>query len=79
MKVKVQYWNPKNETIVTKNGFRYLDTTSVITSNEIWKGRKEEIFKRFYKQNNQLTYCNGSFYKFENKTLHNDFIKEYNN
>jgi hypothetical protein len=77
MKARIEYWNPKNETIVTKNGFRYLDTKSVITSNETWEGTKEEIFKRFDKQNNSLRYCNGSHYKFEDETLHTDYINWY--
>jgi len=77
MKVRIEYWNPKNETVVTKNGFRYLDTKPVITSNETWEGTKEEIFKRFYEQNNSLRYCNGSHYKFEDETLYNDYRDWY--
>jgi hypothetical protein len=77
MKTRIEYWNPKNEEVVTKNGFRYEGTKSVITSNETWEGTKEEIFKRFYKQNNSLRYCNGSHCKFEDETLHTDYINWY--
>ena len=31
----LDYWNPKNETVVTETGFRYLDTTSVITKDHL--------------------------------------------
>mgnify|MGYP003661429170 CR=1 FL=1 len=77
MKARIEYWNPKNESVVTKDGFRYLNTKSVITSNETWEGTKEEIFNRFYEQNNSLRYCNGSHYKFEDKTLHTDYMNWY--
>ena len=48
-------------------------------SNEVretlaWEGTKEEIFKRFDKENNRLRYCNGSHYKFQDNTL---LIKYY--
>lgn len=77
MEVRVEYWNPKNESVVTESGFRYLDTKSVITKVEIWEGTKEEIFKKFNKKNNSLRYCNGSFYKFEDKTLETEYINWY--
>ncbi len=77
MKAIIEYWNPKNESVVTENGFRYLDTKSVITSIETWEGTKEEIFKRFDKGNNRLRYCNGSHYKFEDETLHTDYLNWY--
>lgn len=77
MKVNVEYWNPKNETIITESGFRYLDTTPTITKVESWSGTKEEIFKRFNKQNNCLRYCNGSFYKFEDNAVQAEYQKWY--
>ena len=33
-KATLDYWNPKNETVVTETGFCYLNTTSVITGIE---------------------------------------------
>jgi len=77
MKARIECWNPKNVLVVTKKGFRYEDTKSVITGNETWEGTKEKIFKRFYKQNNSLRYCNGSHYKFEDETLDADYINWY--
>lgn len=77
MKARIEYWNPKNKDVVTENGFRYLDTKSVITSIETWEGTKEEIFKRFDYQNNSLRYCNGSHYKFEDETLYTDYLNWY--
>jgi len=77
MKVRIEYWNPKNKTVVTETGFRYLDTNSDITKIEVWEGTKEEIFKKFNKKNNSLRYCNGSYYKFEDETLHTEYQKWY--
>jgi hypothetical protein len=77
MKVTIEYWSPKNETIVTESGFRYLNTNSVIQKLEEWEGSEEEIFKKFYKQNNSLRYCNGSHYKFEDKNLETKYQDWY--
>ena len=65
-KTTLDYWNPKNETIVTDTGFRYLDTKSVVTgTKEIQADTEIELFEIFYKLNNSLRYCNGSYYKFQ--------------
>lgn len=77
MKIRIEYWNPKNETIVTDTGFRYLDTKSVITNIQTWYADKEEIFKKFDKENNSLRYCNGSYLKFEDQTLENEYRAWY--
>jgi hypothetical protein len=77
MKVKIEYWDRKNKTVVTETGFRYLDTSSEIKKVETWEGTKEEIFKRFDKQNNRLRYCNGSYYKFVDESLNQEYIKWY--
>ena len=77
MEVKIERWSPKNETVVTETGFRYLDTKSVITNIETWEGSKEEIFKKFDKENNSLRYCNGNHFKFEDETLHTEYINWY--
>ncbi len=74
MKVKIEYWQPKNESVVTKEGFRYRDTKSVVNKNLIWEDSKLEIFRKFDKENNKLTYCNGSYYKFEDKELYKEYI-----
>lgn len=77
MKARIEYWNPANKTVVTVTGFRYLNTDSELKKVEEWEGTKEEIFKKFDKQNNSLRYCNGSHYKFEDETLHTDYINWY--
>ena len=66
--VTLDYWNPKNETVVTESGFRYLDTTSVITrTKDISDDTEIGLFEQFYKLNNSLRYCNGSHYTFQDK------------
>jgi hypothetical protein len=65
-KATLDYWNPKNETIVTESGFRYLNTNSVITNTKDIEDQTEiGLFEQFYKLNNSLRYCNGSYYKFQ--------------
>lgn len=64
----LNYWNPRNETVVTKDGFRYLDTKSVITSRKTISDDTEiGLFEQFYKLNNSLRYCNGSHYEFQDQ------------
>lgn len=73
-KATLDYWNPKNETVVTETGFRYLNTTSVITdTKEISDETEIGLFEQFYKLNNSLRYCNGSYYKFQD----NEWTKKY--
>lgn len=78
MKVILNYWNRQNKSVVTESGFRYLDTKSVITSNkEITSTTEIELFEQFYKLNNRLRYCNGSYYTFvesEWETKYNDWL-----
>ena len=78
MTARIEYWSPKNETVVTESGFRYLNTDSIIQRVEEWEGSEEEIFKKFDKKNNSLRYCNGSHYKFENKHLETKYQNWYN-
>ncbi len=74
MKTNLEYWNPKNKSVITKSGFRYLDTKSTITSIEaINYGNKIELFETFYRMNNSLRYCNGSYYKFQDKKIENQY------
>tara|TARA_R100000654_G_C2686835_1_gene127980 strand:+ start:1850 stop:2080 length:231 start_codon:yes stop_codon:yes gene_type:complete len=44
---------------------------------ENWSGTKEEIFKKFDAENNRLRYCNGSYYKFEDKNLQQEYFDWY--
>jgi hypothetical protein len=74
MKTILNYWNPKDETVVTETGFCYLDKKSVITSTkEIEANTEIELFEQFYKLNNSLRYCNGSYYKFQDKEFENKY------
>jgi hypothetical protein len=67
-KATLDYWNPRNESVVTESGFRYLDTKSVITrTKDISDNTEIGLFEQFYKLNNSLRYCNGSHYTFQDK------------
>ena len=46
--------NPKSTIVLSKN---------YKSDNEI------DIFEQFYKLNNRLKYCNGSYYKFQNEEM----------
>lgn len=68
MKVTLDYWSPRNKSVVTESGFRYVDTNSVIKSTkEIDDATEIGLFEQFYKLNNSLRYCNGSHYTFQDK------------
>jgi hypothetical protein len=77
-KVILDYYNLKGEDVITESGFRYEKTTSVITGQEIIEAKTDiEVFEKFYKLNNRLRYCNGSYYKFQDKSwenLYNDWL-----
>ena len=81
MEITLQYWQPKNEW-KTSDNFTYLDTTSALIKTIVLEGTKEEVFAKFYHLNNKLRYCNGTYYKFEDKVLereyYDSFIKTYN-
>ena len=53
--------------------------TSVIQRQEEIRGKDDiEIFENFYKLNNSLRYCNGSYYKFQSldwQNKYNDWLK----
>jgi hypothetical protein len=55
MKVKLNYWDMVS----------YTSCHSEIKRQEDIEGETDiEIFEKFYKMNNRLRYCNGSYYKF---------------
>jgi len=86
MKIVVQYWNPQSKSVVTESGFRYLDTSSVVTETEEHEIEtpedKEALFQTIYHRNNSLRYCNGSYWKFVDKAIENEyygaFMRKYN-
>lgn len=69
MKTTLDYWDKID----------YRSVFSEIKRQEEIEGNNEiEIFEQFYKLNNSLRYCNGSYYKFndlewENK--YNEWLK----
>jgi len=74
MKATLDYWNPRDVSVVTESGFRFRDTTSVITDTKEITGDSEiDLFEQFYKLNNRLRYCNGSYYKFQDKEWENKY------
>ena len=80
--VILEYWNPKQETVTTESGFRYLDTTSVVTVTERFVIRNEEdkeaMFRTLYHRNNSLRYCNGSYWKIkDNESLEREYYGEF--
>lgn len=64
----VEYWDR----------ISYTSCNSEVKRVETLNGTKEEIFKKFYKKNNSLRYCNGSYYKFQDNTLQKEYIEWYN-
>lgn len=80
--VILEYWNPRQETVTTESGFRYLDTTSVVTHTERFILRtdedKEQMFRTLYHRNNSLRYCNGSYWKIkDNPKLEREYRGEF--
>ena len=75
----IEYWKPRNKTVRTDTGYTYLDKKSEQSSVEVWSGTKEEIFKKFEKEQNTLKYCNGHYYKFKDKKLEEEQHEWYKN
>ena len=74
MEAVLEYWDRTRETKVTESGFRYEDSNSYLIREEVITGNSEiELFEAFYKKNNQLRYCNGSYYVFK----HDDWKNKY--
>ena len=59
MKKEVQYWDkkdyPNNFESEPKGNKEFIEAEN-----------EDAIFEEFYKKNNELRYCNGSYYKFTN-------------
>jgi hypothetical protein len=74
MKTIIDCWNPANITKEGKNGFRYLDVTSIIKrTTEIEYSDNIDLFEKFYKMNNRLKYCNGSHFTFQDKSIEAEY------
>jgi hypothetical protein len=66
MQVILDYWDKVN----------YTSIHSEIKNQKIIEGKNDiDIFEQFYKLNSSLRYCNGSYYKFQDK----EWQEKYNN
>jgi len=52
---------------------KYRDSNPQYSKEVVWSGEKERVFKRFYKENNSLKYCNGCFYTFKDANLEREY------
>ena len=52
---------------------KYTNPSPQYCREIVWSGDKERIFKRFYKENNSLKYCNGSHYTFKDANLEREY------
>ena len=76
MTTSLEYWNPQNKSVVTESGFRYRDTSSALTKIvEVEYKDNIDLFEQFYKLNNSLRYCNGSFYEFKDDEFHKLYLE----
>jgi hypothetical protein len=69
MEAILDYYDPANTSKVSTTGFRWLDTSSIKKGEKVIRGDKRDIFIQFYKLNNSLRYCNGSYYRFRDSSL----------
>ena len=79
--MKIEYWNTEWVSSRTASGMSVCKNKSMLKEVQEWKGTDEEVFKKFYHENNSLKYCNGTHYSFvnaEDRAKYNVFVKEYN-
>lgn len=75
MKAILEFWSPENKSMVTESGFRYLSTKSVFKlTEEVEYSDDTDLFIQFYKLNNRLRYCNGSYYKLQDKQIESRYM-----
>lgn len=67
MEAEIEYWDRVS----------YYSTREEVKRTETWKDSEEGIFKRFYKNNNSLRYCNGSYYKLKSNALKKKYDEWY--
>ena len=63
--MKVEYWNSP-----------YKGANSELVRIEEWPDT-EESFVKFYDANNELKYCNGSYYIIVDKDVEEKYLKEF--
>lgn len=59
MTATLEYWNRKDE---------FTSTSEIQSYEELSANTEIEMFEKFYKMNNRLRYCNGTYYKFQDKS-----------
>lgn len=47
--------------------------SKIVNQKEIKGNNNIDLFEQFYKLNNSLRYCNGSYYKFQDKEWENKY------
>jgi hypothetical protein len=52
---------------------RYRFISDIISTKEIEFENNIDCFEQFYRLNNSLRYCNGSYYKFQDNTIEKDY------
>lgn len=56
---------------------RGYDSHSTLTEEKVVTDFKENIFKKFYEDNNRLRYCNGSYYQFDDADIEKEYREWY--
>ena len=56
----------------------YISSNSTLTEEKTIVDFKENIFKKFYEDNNRLRYCNGSYYDFADADIKKEYREWYN-
>ncbi len=78
MEIKVEYWDKINRVVKKPSGYSFYDTNSELKKTESITGNtKEEIYAEFYSRNNSLRYCNGAYWKFVDKSVDEDYRKNF--
>ena len=81
MEVIIEYWDKLRETITNEVGFCYENQDSTVTDTEkhmiLTEEQKIELFKDFDKRNNKLRYCNGTYWKFKDDNMQEEYLKWY--
>jgi hypothetical protein len=52
---------------------RYRFISDIVSTKEIEFENNIDCFEQFYRLNNSLRYCNGSYYKFQDNTIEKDY------
>ncbi len=60
MKAIIEYWDYADHR---------RDRSEIKRTEELIADTEDALFEAFYKKNNRLRYCNGSYYKFEDKSV----------